>query len=51
MINFKKKSKIVTKFWLKPVKFLQNIYMLTISFDKFPIPWFANLLKLSPCAQ
>ena len=25
--NSKKKSKIVIKFWLKPVKFLQNIYM------------------------
>ena len=27
---------------LKPVKFLQNIYMWTISFDKFPIPLFAD---------
>ena len=37
-INSKKKSKIVTKFWLKPIKFLQNIYMWTISLEKFPNP-------------
>ena len=42
--KFQEEVKIVTKFWLKPIKFLQNIYTWTISFDKFP-----SLLELSPC--